>query len=65
MEEFEEAMVAELVEWQKLVRAKRDALVQGFKPTPDAMGRMFALGAIDSALWRMHRRAAGKGAVDE
>jgi len=56
---FEEAMLKELEDVAALVVARRDALVQTFTSGHESMGRMFALGAVDSALWRLILRAKG------
>ena len=66
--DFEKAMVDELTEVQAIVIARRDALVNSLPSTSDeaaraTMGRMFALGSIDSAIWRSLRRIQGDNEV--
>lgn len=56
--DFEEGMRAELHQIDQRVTAWRDELVQQ-QLTHEKMGRMFALGAVSSAIWRLQRKLQG------
>lgn len=66
MNDFDQAMLKELDAFDELISLRRQALIDGGMFVQDdeghssvnhvAMGRMFALGAIDNALYRIRRR---------
>lgn len=56
--DFERGIADELEEIKTLILARREAKL-GEPLTHEAMGRTFAIGAIDAAIWYLQRRAKG------
>jgi len=55
---FELGMAEEIAFWREAIAKHRDELLK--KPlTQRGMGRMMALGNVDSLVWRLERRLSG------
>lgn len=57
----------ELRDWQARVQARRTEVMRTFDPesVQEALARVWSLGFIESALWRIERRLEGRGVVDD
>lgn len=59
-DEFEKAAIEELEAIDEWLKERRQQQIRSFSPSTKNMGKMFALGAVDSAIWRLLRRARGE-----
>jgi len=64
MKRFDQGVIAELEAIEELLLKRRAEVVGRGVSTDEAFGRVFALGAVDSAVWRLLRRAKGEEVAD-
>jgi len=62
MDDFDKGMLKEIEEIDEWITARRNALYRALSPLPnnqENFGRFFAIGAAQSAMWRIMRRIKG------